>query len=75
MTDSDGDARFELFEDLIEDNTIPLFGLRILSYLDEEGEERFVLKQTGTASLTLVIGLLDVLRFELNLRHAKKLRE
>lgn len=61
--------KFNNYRDMfINDGEIPVFGMRILQYFDENGDLAFKVKQTGDLHATQIIGLLQQILFELNLR-------
>lgn len=68
-------APFHNYVDLIADTEMPLYGLRILCYLDSEGTKRFRFRWTGEGEITDLIGLLELIKGELLERALKEGRD
>lgn len=58
---------FNHFEDILPDQAIPNFGIRIVCYYDTEGSFHYKMDidQDGPASLTNLIGVLEMSKMDL----------
>ncbi len=59
---------FAQYEDLLKEGCAPIFGMRILQYFSPDGELRFSLATQGDVHVTQMLGLLDLIMFEVKQR-------
>lgn len=59
------DTPFHRYVDLLSDDEFPLYGVRILCYLDSEGAKRYRFRWTGEGEITDLLGLLEMIKGEL----------
>lgn len=50
---------FAPFRELIDDEGIPMVGVRVVVFLDQDGTEQFRVKADGEARLSTTLGLLE----------------
>lgn len=58
-------SEFERFEDLYGDYDTPIFGLRLIEFVNDKGDMRFKLAMSGHADSIRVLGLLEQAKLEL----------
>jgi hypothetical protein len=63
MIESDDLARYS---DLVTENTMPLYGFRLLVYLDEQGAELHEFAVDGTPRLGEIVGALELVKFRMS---------
>lgn len=52
------DIKADHYDDLLPEDSLPVMGLRMVSYLDKEGDIRFNYKPDGDVLITQLIGTL-----------------
>lgn len=61
-------TEFERFDDLYGDYDTPLFGMRLIEFVNDKGDMRFKLAMSGHADSIRVMGLLEEAKAELQHR-------
>lgn len=57
----------ENYSDMLPEGTVPMFGVRILAYYDEDGQMayKFSSEETGNTPITSLIGLLEMVKIDI----------
>ena len=50
------------YADLLEDGELPICGMRLMQYIDEDGKVKYRFRWAGDAAITEVIGLLELVK-------------
>ena len=53
---------FALFEDLIPEDNLPIVGLRMVLYVDEEGDLVYNWESEGNPEVTSILGLIELVK-------------
>lgn len=61
----DFDRNIDVFQDIMPEGSIPLVGMRLISYLDSQGAPRYKIRFTGEAPVTEIVGLLEMVQVEM----------
>lgn len=59
------ESKTEHYQDMVPEEGVPVCGVRLLSYLDEEGKMRHKIHHFGEGSAAYLIALLETAKMEL----------